>query len=77
MDLTTSEFRLLLALAQRAGRITSRDTLIDALHGQDADFYDRAVDVGISRLRAKLAQHGGADLIRTVRGEGYLFAQRG
>ena len=76
VDLTTNEFRMLLALAKRAGRVTSRDMLIDALHGQDADYYDRAVDVGISRLRGKLAQHGGADLIRTVRGEGYLFAQR-
>lgn len=76
VDLTTNEFRLLLALARRAGRITSRDTLIGDLHGLDADFYDRAVDVAVSRLRGKLAAHGGGDIIRTVRGEGYLFALR-
>jgi two-component system OmpR family response regulator len=76
VDLTTNEFRLLLALARRAGRITSRDTLIGDLHGIHADFYDRAVDVAVSRLRGKLALHGGGDLIRTVRGEGYLFALR-
>ena len=76
VDLTTNEFRLLLALVRRAGRITSRETLIVEVHGQDAEFYDRAVDVGISRLRTKLDAHGGGDLIRTVRGEGYLFAKR-
>lgn len=76
VELTTNEFRLLLALARRAGRVTSRDTLIGDVHGHDTEFYDRAVDVGISRLRAKLAQHDGADLIRTVRGEGYLFPRR-
>lgn len=76
LDLTTTEFRMLLALVRRAGRVTSRETLMSDVHGQDVDFYDRAVDVGISRLRAKLDQHGGGDLIRTVRGEGYLFTRR-
>jgi two-component system OmpR family response regulator len=76
LSLTTNEFRLLLALVRRAGRVTSRETLISEVHGQDADFFDRAVDVGISRLRTKLDQHGGGDLIRTVRGEGYLFSKR-
>ena len=76
LDLTTTEFRMLLALVRRAGRVTSRETLMIDVHGQEADFYDRAVDVGISRLRAKLEQHGGGDLIRTVRGEGYLFTRR-
>lgn len=77
LDLTTGEFRLLLALARRAGRVTSRNSLIGDLHGEEADCFDRAVDVGISRLRSKLARHGGGELIRTVRGEGYLFAGRG
>lgn len=76
LSLTTNEFRLLLALVRRAGRVTSRETLMSEVHGQDAEFYDRAVDVGISRLRTKLDQHGGGDLIRTVRGEGYLFTRR-
>jgi two-component system OmpR family response regulator len=76
LSLTTNEFRLLLALVRRAGRVTSRETLMGEVHGQDAEFYDRAVDVGISRLRTKLDQHGGGDLIRTVRGVGYLFTRR-
>ncbi|ODT91189.1 MAG: hypothetical protein ABS86_02885 [Sphingobium sp. SCN 64-10] len=76
VDLTTNEFRLLLALLRRPGRVVSRDSLMLDVHGADAEFYDRAVDVGISRLRAKLGQHGGGDLIRTVRGEGYLFVRR-
>lgn len=74
LALTSGEFRLAHALARRAGRIVPRETLLEALHGGDSDAFDRAVDVAVSRLRAKLAAHGGAGLIRTIRGEGYLFA---
>lgn len=75
VELTTGEFRLAHALASRAGRIVSRETLLEALHGEDGEAFDRAVDVAISRLRAKLAAHGGTALIRTIRGEGYMFAR--
>jgi len=76
LDLTTNEYRLLLALVRRPVRVVSRETLILDMHGSEAEFFDRAVDVAVSRLRARLAEHGGGDLIRTVRGEGYLFTKR-
>jgi two-component system OmpR family response regulator len=74
--LTTGEFRLLHVLASRPGRVISRDMLLSLLHGDDGENFDRAVDVAVSRLRSKLTRHGGGTLIRTVRGEGYLFAAR-
>ncbi len=77
LDLTSGEFRLAHALARRAGRIVSRDILLDEVHAGDADAFDRAIDVAVSRLRAKLAAHGGQGLIRTIRGEGYLFVVSG
>lgn len=76
LALTSGEFRLAHALARRAGRIVSRDVLLEEMHGGDAEAFDRAIDVAVSRLRAKLAAYGGDGLIRTVRGEGYLFAPR-
>lgn len=72
--LTTGEMRLLTVLARNARRLVSRDRLIEEVHGHDADQFDRAVDVAISRLRRKLAPHDGEALIRTVRGEGYMLA---
>lgn len=74
--LTTGEFRLMHVLAARPGRVISRDMLLSLLHGDDGENFDRAVDVAVSRLRSKLTRHGGGTLIRTVRGEGYLFAAR-
>lgn len=73
VELSTSEFRLLYELVRRGGRLSSRDSLIEAISGDDADMFDRAIDVTISRLRKKLADHGGGGLIRTVRGEGYML----
>jgi two-component system OmpR family response regulator len=72
--LTTGEMRLLGVLARNARRLVSRDRLIEEIHGHDADQFDRAVDVAVSRLRRKLAPHDGEALIRTVRGEGYMLA---
>ncbi|WP_422060336.1 winged helix-turn-helix domain-containing protein [Sphingopyxis sp.] len=69
--LTRGEFRLLLALVQQKGRLVDRDQLLSATAGEEADVYDRSIDAIISRLRRKLGDHGGRDLIRTVRGEGY------
>ena len=73
VDLSTSEFRLLFELVRRGGRLSSRDSLIEAISGDEADMFDRAIDVTISRLRKKLADHNGGGLIRTVRGEGYML----
>ena len=69
--LTPGEFRLLLALVTQRGRLVDRDRLLAATGGEEADVFDRSIDVLMSRLRRKLADPGGRDLIRTVRGEGY------
>ena len=76
INLTSGEFKLLHALAVHAGQVVSREALLRRVHGDEAEAFDRAIDVAVSRLRAKLVRHGGGALIRTVRGEGYLFAAR-
>jgi two-component system OmpR family response regulator len=70
--LSGGEFRLLRAFLDRPQRVLSRDTLLD-LAFSEGEVFDRAVDVQVSRLRRKLERPGGDELIRTVRGEGYLF----
>jgi two-component system OmpR family response regulator len=76
VSLTDGEFRLLKAFVEHPRRVLTRDQLLDFARGQDAENYDRAIDVQISRLRRKLAEAapGAEELIRTVRNEGYLFA---
>ncbi len=71
--LTDAEFRVLTAFLDRPQRVLSRDTLIELAKGSDADVFDRAIDVTISRLRKKL---GPGDPIRTIRNEGYMLALR-
>ena len=51
----------------------SRDQILDYLHGPNTDSFDRAIDVQISRLRKKLADDASEDIIRTIRGIGYMF----
>jgi two-component system, OmpR family, response regulator len=73
--LTGGEYDLLLALAGRANRVLTRDMLLDLLRGRQAAPFDRAIDVAISRLRRKLEDDGrNAQLIKTVRGGGYVLA---
>ena len=73
--LTTSEFDLLHALVLHPRRVLSRDLLIDWTRGGAANPFDRVIDVQMSRLRRKLGEHPReAVMIRTVRGDGYLFA---
>jgi two-component system OmpR family response regulator len=74
VNISDSEFRLLRAFVEHPRRVLSRDQILDYATGQDSELYDRAIDVQVSRLRRKLAAHeGGAELIRTVRSEGYMF----
>jgi two-component system OmpR family response regulator len=74
VTLSDGEFRLLRAFTQHPRRVLTRDQLLDYALGSDKDTYDRAIDVQISRLRRKLAfGEERADLIRTVRNEGYMF----
>ena len=74
--LSTGEFRLLAAFLERPQRVLSRDQLLEAARGRDSESFDRAIDVQISRLRKKLGAADGAELIVTVRSEGYLFSGR-
>ncbi len=71
--LSNAEFELLRVFLDRPGRALSRDQILDYLHGPMADSFDRAIDVQISRLRRKLSDGKGEDLIRTIRGVGYMF----
>lgn len=73
IPLSAGEFRLLRAFVERPQRVLSREQLLDFAFDNDADVFDRAVDVQVSRLRKKL-ERPGVEVIRTVRGEGYLFA---
>jgi len=73
VDLTTTEFDLLLLLARRAGRVQERNLLVEELRGIDFHSFDRTVDVIVSRLRRKLGDSSTGKLIKTVRGVGYLM----
>ena len=73
VDITSTEFALLSLLIQNQNKVFSRDEIMLSLKGIDADIFSRAIDVLVSRLRHKLQR---AELIRTVRGEGYQFVPR-
>lgn len=73
--LSTGEFDLLAAFATHPRRVLSRDQLLDLTRGGDAFSVDRAIDVQLSRLRKKLGDDPkDPQIIKTVRGDGYLFA---
>lgn len=73
--LTTGDFQLLCALLEKPRQVLSRDELMDALYKREAGPFDRAVDMGIGRLRRKIEPNPEAPvLIKSVRGAGYLFA---
>ncbi|OXE36041.1 MAG: DNA-binding response regulator [Phenylobacterium zucineum] len=71
--LTGGEYALLCVFLANPQRILSRDELIEGARGAEADVFDRAIDVQISRLRRKLNEGAAQDIIRTYRGAGYLF----
>ena len=74
--LTAYQFDLLLALAERAGRVLSRELLIDAVRGEALEPFDRSIDVHIGRLRAAIEDDPKQPKrIITVRGAGYVFAK--
>lgn len=74
LNLTPIEFDLLLCLAKAAGRVLSRDRLLDAAFGRSYEIFDRSVDVHISSLRRKLADNPRRPrFIKTVRSAGYMF----
>jgi len=73
VHLGPTEFRLLRFLLERPGRVFSREQLLDAVWGRDAEVELRTVDVHIRRLRKALNGQGQRDLIRTVRAAGYAL----
>lgn len=74
--ITAYQFDLLVAMAERAGRVLSRDILCDAVKGEQLDAFDRSIDVHIGRLRAALEDDPRQPKrIITVRGTGYVFAK--
>jgi two-component system OmpR family response regulator len=76
VNLSSGEFSLLRAFVERPQRVLTRDQLLEFARGPDSDAFDRAIDVQISRLRRKLDDGGGQDLIRTIRNEGYMFTAK-
>lgn len=73
LHLGPTEFKLLRFFMERAGRVLTRDQLLDGVWGQNVYLEDRTVDVHIRRLRKALNAGGEPDLIRTVRAVGYCF----
>jgi two-component system phosphate regulon response regulator PhoB len=75
MDLTALEFKLLLSMMARAGRLQSRQQLLDQVWGLSPDTQTRTVDTHVKRLRDKLGP--ARDLLETVRGSGYRLIDPG
>jgi len=74
VSLSAGEYDLLAAFVARPQRVLSRDQLLDLARGREAQPFDRAVDVQVSRLRRKIeADPGNPVFIKTVRGGGYMF----
>ncbi|MBA1243634.1 response regulator [Pseudomonas japonica] len=77
VPLSNAEFRLLWVFLERPRRVLSREQLLDAARGRSIEAFDRSIDLLVSRLRQKLGDDPKApQLIKTVRGEGYLFDAR-
>lgn len=76
-DLTSYQFDLLVALAERAGRVLTRDQIMEAVRGRELDAFDRSIDVHMGRIRAAIEVDPKAPKrILTVRGVGYVFARQ-
>ncbi|MGT2435156.1 response regulator [Bradyrhizobium betae] len=73
VPLTSAEFDLLQAFCERAGRILTRDSLLNMTRGRPGGGFGRSIDVLVSRLRRKLDRAEGSSVIRTVRTGGYIF----
>lgn len=76
-DLTAHQFKLLQILADSAGRVLSREGIMDRLKGEDLEAFDRSIDVHISRIRSQIEDDPkNPKRILTIRGVGYLFARQ-
>ena len=77
VPLSSTEFKLLRVFLAHPNRVLTREQLMDLMLSRDAEPFDRAVDVQVSRLRHRLRDDAGeAGIIKTVRGQGYVFAAR-
>jgi DNA-binding response OmpR family regulator len=75
LSLTTFEFALLRALAERRGRVLAREQLLELVHGTQDEAFDRSIDVHVSRLRQKLGDDPRSPrILKTIRGVGYVLA---
>ncbi len=76
-DLTSYQFDILVALAERAGRVLTRDQIMEAVRGRELDAFDRSIDVHMGRIRAAIEVDAkNPKRILTVRGVGYVFARQ-
>lgn len=76
-EMTSYQFDLLLAMAERAGRVLSRDQIMEAVRGRELDAFDRSIDVHMGRIRAAIETDPKQPRrILTVRGVGYVFAKQ-
>ena len=76
-ELTSYQFDLLAALAERAGRVLTRDQIMEAVRGRELDAFDRSIDVHMGRIRAAIETDPKTPKrILTVRGVGYVFARQ-
>jgi DNA-binding response OmpR family regulator len=76
-ELTSYQFDLLVAMAERAGRVLTRDQIMEAVRGRELEAFDRSIDVHIGRIRQAIeADSKAPQRILTVRGVGYVFAKQ-
>ena len=76
-ELTSYQFDLLIALAERAGRVLTRDQIMEAVRGRELEAFDRSIDVHMGRIRLAIeADAKNPKRILTVRGVGYVFAKQ-
>src|SRR6267154_4644768 len=74
VELTSVEFSLLHVLLREAGRVVTREALVDEVLGRKFSPFDRSIDMHVSKVRKKLGDSDAEDHIKTVRGAGYIFA---
>lgn len=76
-ELTSYQFDLLITLAERAGRVLTRDQIMEAVRGRELEAFDRSIDVHMGRIRAAIeTDPKNPKRILTVRGVGYVFAKQ-
>jgi DNA-binding response OmpR family regulator len=74
VELTSVEFDLLQVLLREAGRVVTREALVDEVLGRKFSPFDRSIDMHVSKVRRKLGDSSSEEYIKTVRGAGYIFA---